>query len=91
MPTLLSQALVAFTIEFDNEFEHRMPHRTTISKSLVSRGAPWLVSLAMDSNFMRVVGENGLTIGGLKRLARVVKPLLAGTERWGYTSLSKIR
>jgi len=29
LPTLLSQALVAFTIEFDNEFEHRMPHRTT--------------------------------------------------------------
>jgi hypothetical protein len=26
---LLSQALVAFTIEFDNEFEHRSPHATT--------------------------------------------------------------
>jgi hypothetical protein len=25
LPTLLSQALVAFTIESDNEFEHRMP------------------------------------------------------------------
>jgi hypothetical protein len=49
-----------------------------------SRGAPWLVSLAMYSNFMRVVGENGVTIGELKRLARVVKPLLAGLERWGY-------
>jgi hypothetical protein len=34
MPTLpisalLSQTLVAFTIEFDNEAERRMPHRTT--------------------------------------------------------------
>ena len=29
LSTLLSQALVAFTIEFDNEFEHQMPHRTT--------------------------------------------------------------
>jgi hypothetical protein len=29
LPALLSAALVAFTIEFDNEAEHRMPHRTT--------------------------------------------------------------
>jgi hypothetical protein len=29
LPTLLSQALVAFITEFDNEFERRMPHRTT--------------------------------------------------------------
>jgi DNA-binding MarR family transcriptional regulator len=33
LSTLLSQALVAFTIELDNEFEHRMPHRTTRSES----------------------------------------------------------
>jgi hypothetical protein len=31
LPALLSQALVAFAIEFDNEFEHRMPHRTVTS------------------------------------------------------------
>ena len=29
LPALLSRALVAFTIEFDNEFERRMPHRTS--------------------------------------------------------------
>jgi len=29
LSTWLSQTLVAFTIEFDNEFEHRMPHRTS--------------------------------------------------------------
>ncbi len=29
LPTLLSQALVAHTIELDNEAEHRLPHRTT--------------------------------------------------------------
>src|SRR5580658_808460 len=29
LSALLSQALVAFTIEFDNEFEHQAPHRTT--------------------------------------------------------------
>jgi hypothetical protein len=27
LPTLLSHTLVAFTIEFDNEFEHLVPHR----------------------------------------------------------------
>jgi hypothetical protein len=46
LPTLLSQVLVAFTIELDNEFEHQMPHRTTIARQ--GRG-PWLVSLPMWS------------------------------------------
>ncbi len=27
LSALLSQAMVAFTIEFDNEFERQMPHR----------------------------------------------------------------
>lgn len=38
LPALLSQAFVAFTIECDNEFEHRMPHRTTRFAS--TPGAP---------------------------------------------------
>jgi hypothetical protein len=29
LPAPLSQALVAFTIELDNEVEHQMPHRTS--------------------------------------------------------------
>ncbi len=29
LAAVVSQLLVAFTIEFDNEFEHQMPHRTT--------------------------------------------------------------
>jgi hypothetical protein len=29
LSALLSQVLVAFTIEFDNEAEHRLPHSTT--------------------------------------------------------------
>ncbi|HTR93738.1 MAG TPA: hypothetical protein VMI73_18565 [Trebonia sp.] len=29
LSALLSQTLVAFTIEADNEAEHRIPHRTT--------------------------------------------------------------
>jgi hypothetical protein len=38
LSALLSQALVAFTVEFDNEAEHRMPHSTTDHGS--SAGAP---------------------------------------------------
>jgi hypothetical protein len=49
LPTLLSHALVAFTIEFDNEFEHRVPHRTTNHGSTGSRSSPWLVSMVMWS------------------------------------------
>lgn len=29
---LLSHALVAFTIEFDNGIEHRLPHTTTLRR-----------------------------------------------------------
>src|SRR5438034_306366 len=49
LSALLSQALVAYTIEFDNEAEHRLPHRTTShGASGPGDGAPvpWLVSLA---------------------------------------------
>jgi hypothetical protein len=85
LPTLLSQVLVAYTIEFDNEFERLMPHKTSTSRSPhAPRDAPWLVSLVMWSNFMRCVGEHGITVGELQRLARVAKPSLAGMQRWGY-------
>jgi hypothetical protein len=41
LPTLLSQALVAHTIELDNEAEHRLPHRTTEQGSGdAPRGSP---------------------------------------------------
>jgi DNA-binding MarR family transcriptional regulator len=84
LSTLLSQVLVAFTIEFDNEFERQMPHRTTASSSTTGRTAPWLVSMVMWSNLMRCVGEEGVTVGELRSLARTAKPSLAGMERWGY-------
>ncbi len=84
MPTLPSQALVAFIIECDNEFEHRMPHRTTNHGSTAgSRHAPWLVSMAMWSNCMQYVAEEGVTVGRLEGLARTPSPPV-GMERWGY-------
>jgi hypothetical protein len=63
LPTLLDQVLVAFTIEFDNEAERQMPHRTTShGASSGSLQAPWLVSLAIWENCMRFIGEEGITV-----------------------------
>lgn len=87
LPTLLSHALVAFTIEFDNEFEHRTPHRTTNHGSTTgSHGGPWLASLVMWSNCMQFVGEDGVRVGELEDLART-KAHLNGMERWGYVTV----
>lgn len=87
LSALLSQVLVAFTIEFDNESEHRMPHRTTNHAATTgSLHAPWLVSLAMWENCMRFVGEKGVTVRMLEELARTPTNL-NGMERWGYVDV----
>jgi len=84
LSALLSHALVAFTIEFDNESERRMQHRTTRhGKSAGTLHAPWLVSMVMWSNCMSFVTEAGVTVCELERLART-KTNLQGMERWGY-------
>jgi hypothetical protein len=87
LTTLLSQALVAFTIEFDNEAEHRMPHITSFfGKSGAnpdSLQAPWLVSMAMYFNCLRYVGEQGISLKEMARLARTGTNF-DGMRRWGY-------
>jgi DNA-binding MarR family transcriptional regulator len=80
LSTLLSQVLVAFMIEFDNEFERQMPHRTTNHGAAAD---PWLVSMVMWSNCMRFVGDEGVRIDELEGLART-KTNLNGMVRWGY-------
>lgn len=80
LPTLLSQVLVAFTIELDNEFEHRSPHRTT---NHGGSAGPWLVSMAMFLNCMQFIGEDGVSVRDLETLART-KTNLNGMQRWGY-------
>jgi DNA-binding MarR family transcriptional regulator len=85
LSTLLSQALVAFTIELDNEFERQMPHRTTTARSAAaSRQGPWLVSFVMWANLLRLVPLEGVTIGELQGSARTARLSLTGMERWGY-------
>ena len=91
LPTLLSFALVAFTIELDNEFEHRMPHRVTRQKSLEARKErPWLGSMALWFNCMRFVTPDGITLGGLQE--RTLTDLnFDGMERWGYIDVDPPR
>jgi DNA-binding MarR family transcriptional regulator len=84
LPTLLSQVFVAFTIELDNEFEHRMQHRTTRNGSA---DGPWLVSMAMWYSCMRFLDDAGLTEDELERRART-RTNLAGMRRWGYVTES---
>lgn len=84
LSVLLSQVLVAFTIEFDNEFERLTPHRTSrYGATAGSVGGPWLVSIVMWLNCMKFVGEGGVGVGELEKLARTPTNL-NGMERWGY-------
>jgi len=89
LSALLSQALVAYTIEFDNEAEHRLPHRTTghgASGPGDGAPAPWLVSLAMWETCMRYVTAEPITVGDLEARARTGTNL-DGMRRWGYITI----
>jgi len=91
LSTLLSQALVAFTIEFDNEFEHQMPHRTTNHGSAAgTQQGPWLVSMAMWMNCMQFIGGDGVAVRRLEELARTPTNL-KGMVRWGYIAIGPDR
>jgi methyltransferase (TIGR00027 family) len=83
---LLSQALVALTIELDNEAEHRLPHRTTNYGSAGQGDGPWLVSLAMFENCLRFVTDQPITVHELEALARTGTNL-DGMRRWGYLTI----
>jgi len=93
--TLLSQALVAFIIEFDNEFERQMPHRTTNHGSTPgSKDAPWLVSMVMWAKFMRYIPDDGVTVAELQSLLGMTgKGIEAWLTRlgkwWGYVVVDR--
>ncbi|MEN3273315.1 MAG: hypothetical protein V7636_2076 [Actinomycetota bacterium] len=91
LATLLSHTLVAWTIEVDNAFELRMPHRTTVRRQRgeALRG-PWLVSFPMYVHCLRHVTTNGITQGELESRARVLGPV-SGLERWGYVTVTPAR
>jgi hypothetical protein len=90
LSALLSQALVAFTIEFDNAAELAIPNRTTWHPDTHTNAPPgggvWLASMAMWLNSMRYVGAEPITLGEVARLARTGMNL-DGMRRWGYISV----
>ncbi len=86
LSALLSQALVAFTIEFDNEAEHRLPHRTTDHGASGHGDGAWLVSLVMWENCLRHVADQPITVGELETRARTGTNL-DGMRRWGYITI----
>ncbi len=89
LPTLLSQVLVAHTVELDNEAEHRLPHRTTRGKDPEARrGMPWLVSFALWANVLQYLDEDTVTVAELRARARTTRLLLGGLRRWGYVTLT---
>ena len=91
--SLLSQVLIAFTIEFDNEFEHQVPHRTTDFGS--TPGAirpPFLLSMVMWVRFLRFIPEEGISVGALKQAWRANEKemknrLTRFSSWWGYVRI----
>jgi hypothetical protein len=86
LSALLSQTLVAFTIEFDNEAERQINHRTTRHGG--ARSGVWLVSMAMWLNCMRYVGTEPIRVGEI-----ATSPVRAGRARrcsraWNLTRLA---
>jgi DNA-binding MarR family transcriptional regulator len=88
LANLLSQPLVAFTIELDNEYAHRTTHSTTMQRRAgsLNRG-PWLTSFAMYANCLQFLGEGPMPVRDVERLARS-STNLDGMRRWGYIKLS---
>ena len=92
LPTLLSQPLVAYTIEIDHAFETRMPHRTAETRhSGEPRTGPLLTSYTMWANFLRYVGDGGRSLSDVREAACITSKTLHvvtnGMERWGYITL----
>src|SRR5580658_3206144 len=82
LSALLSQVLVAFTVEFDNELERRMG----------MAGYPGArLSLVVWANVMRFVGEGAISVRELARRALApdnqMKFVLGCLERWGFVVL----
>jgi methyltransferase (TIGR00027 family) len=86
LSALMSQTLVAFTIECDNEAEHGAPHRTTDHGPSGQGDGPWLTSLVMWENCMRYVTDEPVTVAELEARARTGTNL-DGMRRWGYITI----
>ncbi len=80
LSSLLSQVLIAYTLEFDNEF----------STGFSNAGYPGInLSLVLWSNLIRFLADRPLTVRELtsKALERNIKPKLGCLERWHIINL----
>jgi len=84
LSVLLSQVLVALTIEMDNELEVRL--RATWAR-------PFATSFAMWSNVLRFVTEAGTTVGEVAHRGCLdvgaLASVVGGLERWGYVVVDR--
>jgi DNA-binding MarR family transcriptional regulator len=89
-PAHLSAAVVALTIEVDNEAEHRLAHTTTSFGATGPPGSVWMTSIAMWFNCLRWLPDGGeLTVAELKRRTRMPTNL-DGMRRWGYITIDGV-
>jgi hypothetical protein len=72
---------VGFTIEVDDLVESLGSHRTATGPAADGAG-PWLISLAMWQNFLRLVEPSGTPLGDLAGAAAITN--VAGLKRWGW-------
>jgi hypothetical protein len=82
----LSWLLIAYTIELDNEFEHRM--------AAVGRGGAFRASLVLWENFLQYVNPEGTRVSDLPALAGIAPQtahLYLSMERHGYVTVEPDR
>lgn len=85
----LSQVLVAFTIEVDNELERRLPHFTMkYGSSNSGFGSPWLISVVFWMLVLRHVGPGMISVRELVDRSGLsperISSCVNGLVRWGY-------
>lgn len=86
LSALLSPVVVAFQIECDNQFERRMPHRTTDCGASGGADAPWLASMTMWWTCLRFVPPEGIPVEELVAAARM-RTNFKGMVGWGYITV----
>ncbi len=93
LSTLLSQGLVAHTIEFDDLAEQRVLHGTTVGSGAGLRaGGVWFTSRVMWTNFIRHLDKTGRPVREVQALAclseNAIKSRLHHLEWWSYLTFA---
>lgn len=94
LSTLLAQALVAYTIEFDDLAEQRVLHGTTVGGHAgIRAGGVWFTSQVMWTNFIRHLDKKGRPVRDVQALAclseNAIKSRLHHLEWWSYLTFAK--